>query len=234
MAGETEHPADHRPAEIEPASRQSQTASGAAVALHNQTSPLLSLPGEIRNRIYRFALVASEEEGAIELSPEDYLARKQLLYVCKQIRVETEKIFYVENVFAINVIGPQTYFGDRYNEVVSELRGKAAWAERALRYDSNILSLSRGVAMRFGAYHGKDRSHQRLYVLAFRLLCEGLVAAENAFRYAGIPRKCVRWEAVESVVEMWDQRLTGYGSFQDYAFPELTDAIRKAGVFARH
>ena len=59
--------------------------------------PFLALPGEIRNRIYRFALVA-ERPFTVQLQwtrPLD----TALLWVNKQVFEEASSIFYAENAF---------------------------------------------------------------------------------------------------------------------------------------
>ena len=60
-------------------------------------SALLELPGEIRNRIYRFVLVCDnriEVHAGAPLEP-------ALLSVCREVRTEAIKLFYVENKFTL-------------------------------------------------------------------------------------------------------------------------------------
>lgn len=64
----------------------------------DQTSPLLDLPGELRNRIYRAALL----EDHIDVENACF-AEPGLLRTCKMIRHETGPIFYAENMFEIEV-----------------------------------------------------------------------------------------------------------------------------------
>lgn len=64
-------------------------------------SPLLSLPPEMRNRIYRFALV---EEDDIEIpSGGPFPSDPPLLRTCSQIRGEAISIFYLENTFSFTI-----------------------------------------------------------------------------------------------------------------------------------
>lgn len=64
----------------------------------DQTSPLLGLPGELRNRIYRAALL----EDHIDVTNASF-TEPGLLRTCKLIRHEAGPIFYTENTFEIEV-----------------------------------------------------------------------------------------------------------------------------------
>lgn len=70
------------------------TASGGSSV--NQDTPLLELPAELRNQIYRYALVSN---GAIRIRRQEYKSHTALLKVCSQIRKEAIKIFFTENRF---------------------------------------------------------------------------------------------------------------------------------------
>lgn len=66
-------------------------------------SPILALAGEIRNRIYRYALVTSQPFTVqLQFAPLD----TALLRVNKQIHAEASSIFYHENAFRF----PQALF----------------------------------------------------------------------------------------------------------------------------
>lgn len=62
------------------------------------TSPLGRLPGELRNDIWRHALVAPE---CIDVATKTKLDEPALLAVCKQIRKECIQIYYAENTFRV-------------------------------------------------------------------------------------------------------------------------------------
>ncbi|KAK5127342.1 hypothetical protein LTR85_006681 [Meristemomyces frigidus] len=63
---------------------------------------LLTLPPEMRNRIYRFALLAPE--GIIKLPVIGHWpSAPSLLQTCHQIRTEASAIYYTENEFNINI-----------------------------------------------------------------------------------------------------------------------------------
>jgi hypothetical protein len=69
--------------------------------LTQSDSPLLNLPGELRNRIYRFAIISP-------LSIELDIGRWQnhqpaLLRTCKQVRIEALRLFYIENKITTNI-----------------------------------------------------------------------------------------------------------------------------------
>ena len=61
---------------------------------------LLGLPGELRNRIYRYVLVSDE---TIHIDP-DCFQQPALLRTCTQVRNETSSIYYKENDFEFEVL----------------------------------------------------------------------------------------------------------------------------------
>ena len=63
-----------------------------------QNSPLLKLPAELRNKVYRSILIADDE---ININMRDIQAYTRILNVCTQIRTEASEIFYGENTFRI-------------------------------------------------------------------------------------------------------------------------------------
>lgn len=58
--------------------------------------PLLKLPPELRNRIYRYAIVQDEPIDVAETTKKKEPA---LLATCKEIREQALKMFYHENTF---------------------------------------------------------------------------------------------------------------------------------------
>ena len=62
---------------------------------------LLGLPAEVRNRIYRFSIIKSDEW--IQLSATSPLL-PGLLSTCKQIREETINLYFTENKFEIELL----------------------------------------------------------------------------------------------------------------------------------
>jgi hypothetical protein len=67
-------------------------------AANAQNSPLLKLPGEIRNNIYRLVLVSSK---TVPVKP-SLCRQRSLLQTCYQLRDEASKIYYSENTFSIS------------------------------------------------------------------------------------------------------------------------------------
>ncbi|KAK5120769.1 hypothetical protein LTR85_005835 [Meristemomyces frigidus] len=69
-----------------------------------QTSPLLSLPPELRNNIYSFALTPTNEtpENEIEVPADGRLAHPSLLKVCKQITEEATELYYATTTFYLS------------------------------------------------------------------------------------------------------------------------------------
>ena len=64
--------------------------------------PLLKLPAELRNKIYRLALTT---EGRVYVDKDTFNIRKALVDTCTQTREETREIFYAENDFTIVMDG---------------------------------------------------------------------------------------------------------------------------------
>ena len=60
---------------------------------------LLSLPAELRNRIYTMALLERPHIETNSLHMNDTLCRSALTRTCRQIRAETIDMFYILNVF---------------------------------------------------------------------------------------------------------------------------------------
>ena len=58
----------------------------------------LTIPGELRNKIYRLALIS---DGKIVVARGQF-AEPDLLRTCRQIRTEATKIYYLENEWAID------------------------------------------------------------------------------------------------------------------------------------
>lgn len=66
------------------------------------SSPLFKLPGELRNRIYRYALHSPKQP--LELTPSNWAEHQpSLLRVSTQLRAEALPIFYLENFFSTEV-----------------------------------------------------------------------------------------------------------------------------------
>ena len=61
--------------------------------------PLLRLPGELRNEIYRYVFVSSPPVRVAA----DGFEESRFLLACKQIRMEGIKIFYAENSFLVPI-----------------------------------------------------------------------------------------------------------------------------------
>jgi hypothetical protein len=65
------------------------------------SSRLLSLPGELRNRIYRFAIIGHR---ALEIDAARWSTHQPpLLKTCKQVRHEALRLFYIENKISTDI-----------------------------------------------------------------------------------------------------------------------------------
>ena len=107
----------------------------AAQSSNTQGSRLLSLPPEIRNIIYRYALV----QGRIEIHPPAHNSAEQpaLLQVNRRIRNEASRIYYHENVYVWYIwdFNAKAFLkrqasskARRQAHVKSQIRGRAVWA----------------------------------------------------------------------------------------------------------
>ena len=98
-----------------------------AILLHSRSEPepppaskhtLLSLPPEMRNPIYRFALVESQDVMIREEYNEDGLLpppqEPALLFACRQIRDEALEIYWQENTFRVEVENLNAFFYKRW------------------------------------------------------------------------------------------------------------------------
>ena len=78
-----------------------------------RNSPLLSLPGEIRNKIYRLVLV-SDPDWAITIKPAHMRRQRSLLKTCYQIREEASQIYYGENIFLTTSLNADLFHTTRF------------------------------------------------------------------------------------------------------------------------
>lgn len=72
----------------------------AYMANETSTSPLLNLPGELRNIIYRYALL---DDNPVPVTTQGY-NRSSLLGTCRRIRRETFTLFYEESIFLVRTV----------------------------------------------------------------------------------------------------------------------------------
>ncbi|KAF7189270.1 hypothetical protein HII31_09423 [Pseudocercospora fuligena] len=70
-----------------------------------QDSPLLKLPGELRNDIYRLAVVEEPHIRIRHINKSLLLRTPALLRVCKQMRGEVSSIFWAETSISIEICG---------------------------------------------------------------------------------------------------------------------------------
>ena len=94
----------------------------------HQGSPFLTLPGELRNRIYRFILVQPPGERVQLRVPSDFTG-PGLLTTCKQIRVEAQQIYYSENTFMVTCTAWNSDLPVLWNRKAKQI-GKESGLER--------------------------------------------------------------------------------------------------------
>ncbi|KAK4548794.1 hypothetical protein LTR36_008567 [Oleoguttula mirabilis] len=117
------------------ASAEAKEAGGAQseVAQYNSNPSLLSIPAELRNHIYRYALV---EEGEIRVDA-PHRTQPALLCTCRQIREEASGILFGENRFTTPVMDlewpvPTDHWFNKHvgddAELTIRLHGVQKWA----------------------------------------------------------------------------------------------------------
>ena len=89
------------------------------------SSPLLNLPAELRNTVYRLALTTDD---AITINRDTFSQRIALLQTCRTIRDEATSIFYAESIFHLPLDGEQN-------------AASLAWLELSRRNLTHIRSL---------------------------------------------------------------------------------------------
>ncbi|KAK5164608.1 uncharacterized protein LTR77_009814 [Saxophila tyrrhenica] len=95
--------APHQMATAPPTSNTTTTTSTDATTSPNQQmSPLLRLPAELRNAVYRFSLISDDP---IQLKVNTIKTPKALLKTCTQIRNEATTLYWAENIFSIDLDG---------------------------------------------------------------------------------------------------------------------------------
>lgn len=160
---------------------------------------LLGLPAELRNEIYRYALV----EGEITIGLAG-LVQPGILRTCQQMRCEASGIYYQENNFTITIINLRSLVPARHwlinagldEHRILELRGGLNW--------SNLNAWLRD-------YHEADRY--------LKVLWNGddgwaqYKAVGNAFEIVDLMLD-LPWSRVEAVLEKFREglRATSYGS----------------------
>lgn len=66
---------------------------------HDQNSPLLCLPAELRNQKYRYTLLESDP-----ISVATQTREPALLQVCRQIHTQSLKVYWDDNTFSVPII----------------------------------------------------------------------------------------------------------------------------------
>jgi hypothetical protein len=152
-------------------------------------------------------IVATKDEKFVELSTQDFFARKKLLFVCKQICSEAEKIFWEENNFAITMLANDPV--DQYSE------SRAAEERRisqALRHgigmlnfvDPNCLNMMGNATIRFGVTNRPDVKRGWCSSDQLVVLQNSLATVRTYFEICGIPHGRLRYETVGDFAKLWD------------------------------
>lgn len=90
-------------------------------------NPLMRLPGELRNEIYRLVLVSNNQ---LRVTKSSIPTQPPLTMVSRQIRKEAIAIFYHENKFGVEVVN-------------NDGRHEGVWLAKIGRENTNLLDFSR-------------------------------------------------------------------------------------------
>ncbi|KAK4549846.1 hypothetical protein LTR36_005147 [Oleoguttula mirabilis] len=165
------------------------------------TSRFLELPGELRNRIYRLALLS---DNAIPVTAQHF-QEPDLLHACKQVRREAMSIFYGENEFDVLHIGFDSAVQIKMLEKEVKLRDEykvpIKWfiCTRGPRNWANLLTwlkhIHRGTVLGWVAGQGARSSAEFAIVDEMFDTCEDL--------------NDLPWERVAGVMERFHKILVG-------------------------
>ncbi|KAK0255325.1 hypothetical protein B0A54_03193 [Friedmanniomyces endolithicus] len=86
--------------DVESATAQSTGITAAAASTCMPESPFLRIPGELRNEIYRYALL---EDDTIKINKHTKPAQPGMLQTNRQLRKEAGDIYYHENTFLFGI-----------------------------------------------------------------------------------------------------------------------------------
>jgi hypothetical protein len=141
----------------QPTKEQSKATTTIAKRPKNKTpstpSKLLDLPPELRNRIFRYALI-SDEPIEVQFHSTRRSSRRRftiipgLINACKQLRLETQRIFFANNEFEITpeVLmerseAPLLSLHTMHHNVGLELRSVRVCQEIKKRFDGDLFKL---------------------------------------------------------------------------------------------
>lgn len=133
------------------------------------SSKLLGLPAELRNRIYRFALI---EPKTIELDKSKWPAHQPaVLKTCRQIRHEALGVFYFGNKISTEILAWNPAVKDKFNQLMTTYGTKSPQLSHYFKGGpnwANLLGWLKAVhERRIGGISdcvGKQRSQERKVV----------------------------------------------------------------------
>lgn len=130
------------------------------------SNPLLGLPAELRNRIYRFALIKPKSIDIDKIKWPTH--QPALLKTCKQIRREALGLFYFENRFCARIDDWDPVVKDRFSRLMVTYNTKSPQLSHCFKGDPswpNLLKWLRAVyERRVGGISdciGKERTLER-------------------------------------------------------------------------
>ncbi|GIZ46507.1 hypothetical protein CKM354_000963300 [Cercospora kikuchii] len=166
---------------------------------------LLNLPGEIRNTIYRYALIKTKPMKVTSKGP----GEPSLLRVCNRIRREARSIYYAENEFELHLEDfdgeALVPFKNQYSYFSNWLTGQCLGV--------NVTNLMKGKPNweNLVAWIKADRNRRAFWPDIFREYCPTHQVAASAFRI--VDSMYMRpWFEVERALEAMREVLDGMPS----------------------
>ncbi|PPJ51924.1 hypothetical protein CBER1_09369 [Cercospora berteroae] len=166
---------------------------------------LLNLPGEIRNKIYRYALIEAKPIEVMRKGP----GEPSLLRVCNRIRREARSIYYAENEFEVHL---EDFNGEALVPFKNQYSCFSNW-QNGQRRGVNITNLMKGKPNweNLVAWAKADRFRTAFWPDISRAYCPTHQVAASVFRIVdsvdGLP-----WYEVEVALEAMREVLDGLPS----------------------
>ncbi|KAK4888440.1 hypothetical protein LTR27_012663 [Elasticomyces elasticus] len=181
-------------------------------------SALLSLPPELRNRIYTLAL-SSAEPVIISLS--DGLSKPSLLKVCRSVTAETTQLYYASNTFELH-LAPRTSL-----VVVARLRTlglKTCQAICAMVLMPDTCDDDSGVGYSYSALSDLDPDFvEARWRTVCRAVLKAGIRAESLKIGGWTPKSSGGWGQVANKWVMWFEE-----NMAEALGDEIADAAEKA------
>lgn len=126
----------------------------------DQRSRLLTFPAELRDHVFRLALVNG---SPIEVYPEEAANKAALLATCKQIRSEALAIYYSENTFIFPLAWAAQMTDLKWRRAISDRRADLMRDFR-IDLDLNLKGTDMRISELLMIYSGFNGMHRRVWI----------------------------------------------------------------------